>query len=448
MALSVHNRSLLNRADPRAVESAFEHIKDNWGRNRWLLERNRYAKHCIKNIRRDNELRKPAIHRHLREYIAASSICHCMDAWSFLGKSIEAHLEGNPYIARHLGYYAELRAAMALLATQGIGVFDRYHSIVNNQHKCQYTNAASTHEFVWDALECWAETQSAVDLIFSVISPGGLPLKDWLNRSSLTPGLRGILAKRWLLEWGLDLKRFRDDREARNSSSYRPTAFTNSRAINVTDAIKFVRRFWEICEPNESIRFPIIDRYILRSSLDVIFHEALGLSRKKAKRIYKDRVNEILAGLNPGDLTANEWIHFLNYSDSTDLNLILTEARKDAPPTNPRHHIQVLARATLLSRLATGASYGCLRTLNEFNKSDLKFWWNSVGEDSCLWDQGDPPDSFVDLWTDIRESLDAIEAWEEEHKDSHKSYSMLWREQRAARLLGTCERIGLWGLGL
>jgi hypothetical protein len=372
-----------------------------------------------------------------------------MDAWGYLGKSIEAHLGGNPDISRHLGYYAELRAAMALLATQGIGVFDKIHSIVNKQHKCMYLkNAGGTHAFAWDALENWAETQAAGDLLFNVIKPGGLPLIDWLNHSSLAAGLHGILAKKWLLEWGLDLKRLKEDRDARNSSSYRPTAFSSSRAINVRDALKFVKRFWEICEPNESARFPVLDRYILRLSLDIAFLKSHNYSRKKAKRRFKDKVNEMLRVLNPGDLTAQQWVTFLNYADSSDLPLILKEARKTDPPATPRHHIQVLARATLLIRVATGASYACLRTLSGFDKSDLEFWWTRIGEDRCLWHEGNPPDRFVDLWTDIREALNAIEAWEEEHKENKTSYNKLWQEQRAAGLLGTCERIGLWGLGL
>jgi hypothetical protein len=439
---------LLNQARSSSIEAELDKIRLNWINGRWLLPQNRYNRNCIKRIRNEKKYCRPFTHRHLREYIAASSLAHCMDGWTYLGRSIEAHLKGDPDVARHLGYYAELRASMSLLASEGIGVFDRIHFIVNGRMKCKRLVNESTHEFAWDALEHWAETASAAQLIFRLIQPGGLPLAEWLNYFATTPAIHQLLAKEWLFQWGLDLKRLRNDREARNSSSYRPTAFSDPRAINIGDALKFVKSFWEICEPIGSIRFPLLDRHILRHSLDFIFRNANMLSRKRAKRRYERQVNMMLYGLAPGELTVEKWADFLNYKNSPESHIILKEAGGKDKPASRRHHIQVLARAILLLRLATGAVYIRLKALQDFNKSDLEFWWAMLGEDRCLWDTGNPPYRFVDLWTDIREALQKIDAWQEEHHADGISYNKLWQEQTAAGVLGTCERVCLWGLGL
>jgi len=60
----------------------------------------------------------------LSEYIAASCLLHCSDGWSYLGRAISALLRGDPHRARHLAYYAELRAATALLAKVGVSSID------------------------------------------------------------------------------------------------------------------------------------------------------------------------------------------------------------------------------------------------------------------------------------------------------------------------------------
>jgi len=87
-------------------------------------------------------------------------------------------------------------------------------------------------------------------------------------------GFRSIIAQTWLRQWGLDLSRLADDRDARNIASYRPTAFTSPRALSITEAIKLVREFWSVYEPHVSMRFPEIDRYLLKKSLELYFHSA------------------------------------------------------------------------------------------------------------------------------------------------------------------------------
>jgi len=70
-------------------------------------------------------------------YVAVSAPLHCADGWSFLGRAVAAILLGDATAARHLGYYAELRAAMSLMAAHGVGIFNRTHFVVVTADDCR-----------------------------------------------------------------------------------------------------------------------------------------------------------------------------------------------------------------------------------------------------------------------------------------------------------------------
>ena len=161
-------------------------------------------------------------------------------------------MAGDPDAARHLSYYAELRAAMSVLASDGIGVFHNRHIIVIGPQKCLLVpKQISTHTFAWDALEFWANSPAGSDILFQVIKPGGIPLRDWLDQFSAGSD---FIASEWLQQWGLDLSRLTQDRDARNLASYRPTAFTSPGPRPIDDTMKAILRFWEICDPESSWR--------------------------------------------------------------------------------------------------------------------------------------------------------------------------------------------------
>ncbi len=56
------------------------------------------------------------------EVIAVRGPLHAIDGWSYFSRSLSALLSGDPHAARHLAYYAELRASLSILASTGIGV--------------------------------------------------------------------------------------------------------------------------------------------------------------------------------------------------------------------------------------------------------------------------------------------------------------------------------------
>src|SRR5262245_50036590 len=110
----------LRKASRAPVGTYFQTLSPPDRRARWLQTNNKYRVRCTHRYECDLKASPPTVdHAGLTSYIAASGPCHVVDGWSFLGRAVDAALHGDPYTAIHLGYYAELRAAMSLLACEG-----------------------------------------------------------------------------------------------------------------------------------------------------------------------------------------------------------------------------------------------------------------------------------------------------------------------------------------
>src|SRR5262249_49786567 len=160
----------------------------------------------------------------------------------FLGRAIDASLRGDRDVARHLSYYAELRAAMALLASEGLAIFDKKHFVVDaTGSPSQIPNSVGTHAMVWQLLAAWCQLPKAASLVGQIIVVEGISLATWLGHFGLASNtaLQPVAAD-WLKTWGLDLKQLGQDRAARNESSYRPTALNRAAAVNTKRCLEIV----------------------------------------------------------------------------------------------------------------------------------------------------------------------------------------------------------------
>ena len=136
-------------ADPGAVEVAARRLDRRLADKRWLTLGNRYLKQAPTVIRKDLPYgTESLVHKagtkeadQLAEYVAASSILHCADGWSYLGRAMAAQLRGDIGAARHLAYYGELRGAISLLAAQGIGIFSGIHAALRSRAGSRRTSA-------------------------------------------------------------------------------------------------------------------------------------------------------------------------------------------------------------------------------------------------------------------------------------------------------------------
>jgi hypothetical protein len=215
------------------------------------------------------------------------------------------------------------------------------------------------------------------------------------------------------------------------------------------DTLANVRRLWELCEPGAVSQFPVLDRYLLRLSLELAFRNAHAYrrTRAQAKSMFARQVQMMLRGLSPSELSTDQWNRFLTYGDLGQTPKILIDAGGTAEPDHSDHSNQVLARAFLLLRIATGACQQLIVGLAGMNRSELEFWWLELGECRGLWRDGEVPISFADLWSDVSEALRDLEAWMA--MGVERSHNDMWSDMAGpGAVLSSSERAALWGLGL
>ncbi len=288
--------------------------------------------------------------------------------------------------------------------------------------------------------------------MLKLFQPGGKALSEWLRHFPRTPGggFRAVLAKEWLLGWGLDIQRLALDRKARNESSYRPTNIAPHRRPTLKQSLEFIEHLWRANAPSGLNSFKEIDRYLLRRSLASAFkatHARLR-SPQQAPALFARLVEPIFHALlpTPGDFTEAQWREFLNFRRPLAENQVITQAEKLDPVSSPLHHIQVIARATILLRVATGAARNILKGLGAHDVRHLSFWWRPIGETRGLWEIGAPPPQFTDLWRDVEFSLDRLQAWRDSGGTSKRG--LFSSVPEVVHSLSSCERVALWGLGL
>ena len=377
--------------------------------------------------------------RYLCEYLAISTLFHCFDGWSFLGRAIDAEMAADPATAGHLAYYAELRGAMSLLASQGVGVFDRVHTAtIGDQSFTIIRDGGPTHQFIWRALDRWAH-RGAPQVLFRIVAPYGITLDEWMELMHPSPGGVAALAATLVRQWGFELQKFDADRRLRNLISYNPTSLVAAAPRGISDVLRPVIDLWRCCEPTRPGAFHQLDWLLLRHSLTVVFGNGNG-----GDPSYSERVEEIDRHLG---LSADDHAALVQRLSPTDIgSTILTSARVVTPVTESNYSTQVMARATLMLRLATG----CVRTVFDTTQDEVNQFLSRWSVKSSVSRRARPSTGAraADSWTDVSESLDRVTQWVSEDA-APRSYFEFWRERSAdAAVLSSTERIFLWGLGL
>jgi hypothetical protein len=420
------------------VEVTLAGLKPFLKKSRWVGKTNRYATQSAKRVTSDyarNKLRP----RNLAQYIAASATLHTNDGWSYLGRSIAALLAGDAHRALHLAYYAELRAAMALLAGAGVGVFNRRHAVITAKNSvAKLRTREGTHVIAWLALHQWSRSPTSGALLASLISVEGLSLEDWFSTLGGAARL-APQARSWFMQWGMDLRFAMKDREARNESSYRPDGVPETLALNPADTLDFVRELWRVLEPRETSSFEQIDRYILRLALETHYRSTTGQESSPSDPNFISLIRSTVASQNLPSQTENLLGKFLlRQVASQDSPVFQFASEKPGSATNP---FSVLSRATLLLRAATGSCRDLLARAG-LNGGELSFWWKELGVLRGLWEPGNEPDELTDLWADIRDFV-----LEPDDAPSPQSFFELARTLAdSLHIASSYERVAVWGL--
>lgn len=407
--LSTAEVTRLGAASSAAVERATGRVRRYTDSGRWLPISNRYRRDTTERLDADDTAGtvRP---RQLSDYIAASAPLHCVDGWEYLGRALGAHLAGRPSLARHLAYYAELRASMSLLATDGVGIFNNRHFVVEaNGRATRAVKRRGTHQVAWLALESWSNRPDAPQKLSRIVAPFRVEMAEWIA-SFPGGGSWKAQGQDWLRTWGLDLRMFEFDQAARNASSYRPTGLEPASALDPDVTARFAEEFWMLLEPQTLSPFETLDRYLLRRCIEAAFLSATSLTPRRARRRFRDGVTTMVAAhLAPGVL-ADELVTFIcRDTFSVDpMPLLLAEATDTA--TAPTHHLQVISRALLLLRIASGASQLMLGSSN-LDFQNLAFWWGELGIERGLWAAPPAASEIIDSWLDIEAAIDDLRSW-------------------------------------
>ena len=243
-------------------------------------------------------------------FFAGASILHLEDGYSYAGRSIGALLRGDRGAATHLAYYAELRAAMSLMACHGILNLNRVvFALGAGARLLRLSPGGGTHQVAWPLLDQWTTRTEALNLLGAALRPFGMPLSDWLRAASI-PQLgtsAQATAQHWLRTWSLDLRRMQADHNARNRFSYNPTRLFGRPPFA---SEPFIAETWQLLEPTSGYPFATFDRHLLRAIIEQVVDTAVGQAAS-------------LAAGNAGSLAA---------SHSSAMNAYISAAGQLAPP--------------------------------------------------------------------------------------------------------------------
>jgi len=388
--------------------------------------------------------------RLLGDYIAASGPIHCVDAWSYLGRAIAAELKGDEHASLHLAYYAELRAAMSLMAAQGVGVFLSRHYVLDDAghaHQLGHLSKGkkprlSTHQAMWFILEHWAGLQRSASLVGELISVNGVTADEWLRNSKSGTSLRPI-AQEWFRAWGVDLRAMSLDRDARNVVSYRPTQMRDRPGFTLSDSVDFLEAFWRLLEPQPGAPFAGLDQHLVRGVMEYA-HYSGGVPTPSRRDELRRRTTE--AGETAGLSTAAaESIAGFVARDVDPGEHYVLERATDAATEGPLKNRGPMCRAVLLGRMATGAWTSVLLRAG-ISWTDLSFWWDDFGHRRGYWESGTAPDLMADLWPQVAEALDDAGIVVASFGGSVEAWNAARPLAAAFTVLDGVERVSLWGL--
>lgn len=408
----------LNIASGAHVKTALLGLKPHFNSEAcWVRNSNRYIDDTIRKLNADKNA-GTVHHQDAIDYVASSVFVHAHNGWNYLSSAVSAFLDADYPNCIHNAYYAELRATMSFLASQGIGVFNGNNILVTAHGGTDFAQGTyselRTHSFAKLALEQWLNDSINASNILSVVKVGGRSIGEWIdatgfNRASHLPGM---LASGWIREWSFDVGRIKDDQDLRNIVSYRPQRFNQSHLgtfERISDRIQFVDQLWQLVKPGN-----LFDRSLWRISLEYYYKSLFGITDLSSEL---SRVNDIEklfqdAGVPSSSTTSQVLIDFLTRTDGIAENDLFSLARTSIRPIGEGtiEPLGVLSRAALLLNFSTREAQNLFQNLR-VSKNDVKFWTDNVGVRTGLWEPGNEPTLFSDLWEDVELELDEIRRW-------------------------------------
>jgi len=256
------------------------------------------------------------------------------------------------------------------------------------------------------------------------------------------------IAIKWLKTWGVDLKLLYDDQFLRNDSSYRPNHLSTLPNNDSQKICSFITSLWKNFEPSAGFEFSTIDKHLLRLCLEMQFKAQTGNTPINSAADYLSRVSNMLDSLMITGAAKAYFERFLSRQIVPEDPAILVNSFKVGSTEDPEFHLQVLSRAALLLRLATGSVANSFAN-NGITQNDLSFWMDSQGLSRGFWHPASPPADLKDLWEDVSDACDVLEDWDASVASGNLDNSMasFLSGGNLSALSTVCgfEKIALWG---
>jgi hypothetical protein len=399
------NNAIQNSSSDPIKKAIIRLGKNQFKKKRIIGPHNFYLKNTVDKI---NDRNIPIQTEPLCDYLAASVISHCYDGWNFLSRSIESFLNGDISSSIHFAYYSELRAVMSLMASNGIGIFDKRHVYFDSTQTPMMLFGTSagkrltTHEVAHQLINAWSQANLHREDVLKLINISNRSLSDWLIASGGTASSQYAqsIVKQWIERWSIDLK-LDEDQKLRNETSYRPRFKINK--VDIKDSVNNILKIWSVLEPVPSNRFQEIDKYLWRIGIEEAFKLTTGRTIKnKAYISFVDNIFQTL-GEPQGQFLYDFLLRRVEKAD----HFILTEARKDSGNnkinlTNPS---AMICRAILLLRISTGFAGSHINAQTQA----LQFWWEETSLSMGLINSIPSGIKTYDLYSDISDSISNVQ---------------------------------------
>jgi len=356
-----------------------------------------------------NSTVSPRTSEELADYLALANCGHLFDGWRYLSQATLALLNGSRGQALHLAYYAELRAALSILAGSGIGIVNKKNFALTQTGDVHWFRGP-THSAAWEALVEWAKKPTQAVKVMSCFEALDLPASSWGEACNVSPSLPDIASK-WLQEWSVDINTVGKDQFLRNKASYQPNLSVNGFNQLDESEVKFIYGISSSCNPISNGGLEFVDQMLM---LDLC---------KKACQIRFEDVNQ--SNMDEVWNDVSSWLQNSGHLTEADSNTLIGNLKNcaqspasqifaNAAPT-VESSVGVISRAFLLLRLASALTRNQWIEVQLRGGTAARSWHtnslHSFGAWANVWSVGTSPGSFGGLDADRVDAEDDLYNW-------------------------------------
>jgi len=380
----------------------------------------------------------------LARYLALSTASHVLDGWRYLSQAAVSFLSGSRTQAIHLAYYAELRAALAILAFSGIGIMKRKHFALTRAMDVIWFQGA-THETTWRTIGYWSREPGHGVEVLRCFSCLGLSGEEWAEAcGAASSGTVQDIAEYWVSDWTVDLSTLGQDSELRNEASYRPNLRLSALDLPSEGDVEFVRDVCAVAIPVDFGQFDIVDRAIVYD-LCKKSYELLHVPSGATFLAFRAGItNWIVNNKSRSENDATEMMASLRAAFREQGGKVLRRAKKENVDVGA-----VFSRAFLLLRLASALlrlQWKETRLLKSPQTWQEELLLSYVSH-SVVHDKKSPKPSYTTFGADQESAIEEIDDWLK--NNSPFNPFTLW-DERSRSMINLCkfERVGAVAVAL